>query len=426
MPLNKKISIVILIIGFLLAFNYAWKNYINVGILAFQGEIPFGVQANDKSLACSSDVCEMNVAPGQYSVKIQKVDYEDIEQTVDVKRSEKLVIGAKFKKKISFSEGTPINDKYQKLLNFVLPLEFAYDAELQKSYDAIFQLIKDINGTKRNVVFQKHNDILQMAAIIFGEKNVYFLASNFKKPIDISRTLADDAKAAISPTESLVVFFDNSGKNQALKSLGFDAKGGGHSNPVVVTYFTKQIAANYLIFSGNGKFVFAADKTSIYKIDLAAKSKENVADFDSEVYGIKPSNDGKLLLVETADLKSFVVNTETRTKKLIDLKNLRINFAYWTAKNSIILAYPASADNVVLNYEDAIKSIESGEQNAANNKVFTRIAEYFPETSNINVVRDIATLSKFPSRMDFVEMNDLRCVMLLVDKNIYNLDFTVR
>ena len=70
-------------------------------------------------------------------MKIQKVDYEDIEQTVEVKRGEKLVIGAKFKKKISFSEGTPINEKYQKLLNFVLPLEFAYDADLQKLLVAI-------------------------------------------------------------------------------------------------------------------------------------------------------------------------------------------------------------------------------------------------------------------------------------------------
>ncbi|KKQ72246.1 MAG: hypothetical protein UT33_C0005G0166 [Candidatus Peregrinibacteria bacterium GW2011_GWC2_39_14] len=426
MPLNKKISIVILIIGFLLVGNYAWKNYINVGILAFQGEIPFGVQINDESLACSSDTCEKNVAPGQYSVKIQKVDYEDIEQTVEVKRGEKLVIGAKFKKKISFSEGTPINEKYQKLLNFALPLEFAYDADLQKSYDAIFQLIKDINGTKKSVVFQKHNDLLQMATIVFGEKNVYFLASNFKKPIDVSRVLPDGAKVAISPAESIVVFFDNSGKNQAIKSFGIDPKGNGHSNPSVVTYFTKPIAADYLSFSADGKFVFATDSASIYKIDLAAKTKENVADFNEEIYGMKPSNDGKLLLVETADLKSFVVNTETRTKRLVDLKNLRIDFAYWTSKNSIVLAYPASGENAVLNYEDAIKSIESGDQDTANSKAFTRIAEYFPETSNSNVVRDITTMTKFPSRMDFVEMNDLRRVMLLVDKNIYNLDFTVR
>lgn len=404
MSFNKKISIVVLVLGLAIIGWILWDKFLNKGVVSVKGPAPFIVKIDGSNFPCASEMCEMKFAPGEYDLTIQKENYVDISQKITLHRAEKLVINAELKKRFDFAEFGLQQAKYIKLLGNDLPLEITVSDSMRQEYDKLFEMIRGIRSLK-SAILQKMSGG-SLAAIVYTADNdrTYFVASDQKNLVNFGKKL--NGPAAIVATKLAVVFFDNkSYKNQALMIWQIEA-----SAPSVVTYFQKPISGDLLAVSGNGKFVFVVDKVPapagagvIYKIDLEKKSKENVAESGDEILNILASKDGKYVLYGDGNYY-FIVDTDLRVKKQIADKKIMSRNAAWTSDDKVIFVY-----------------FEAGETNPPQN--FIKIDEYDPVGGTSREIYSAPGFEKAPSKIDFAETKEYRRVMMLIENKIYNLDY---
>ncbi|MBI5152403.1 PEGA domain-containing protein [Candidatus Peregrinibacteria bacterium] len=416
MSLNKKISILILLIGLAVIGWIAWDKFLNKGIIAINGPAPFNVKIDGATFPCTTEMCETKFAAGEYDLLIQKDGYVDISQKITLRRAEKLIINAELKKKISFNEVGPQQAKYVKLLGIELPLEISTSDGLRQEYDKLFEIVRNIKSPK-SIILRKMNSGTSLAAIVYTSDNdrTYFAASDQKKLVNFSKRL--NGPAAIVPTaKPAVVFLDNkSYKNQALMIWNI-----GSSAPAVVTYFQIPISGEIITVSDNGKFIFALDKevggSTIYKIDLEKKSKENIAQSLGEITRIMPSSDGKFVLYDSFGTieEYIIVDTESRLSRPIEPKKYWLAYlSAWTSDNKIVFVYQET-ETVM------------GALGESSTRMFPRVVEYNPSDASTRVIQDLKEAAAMPSKMDYVEAGEYKRVTMLIENKIYNLDYLAK
>jgi len=430
MNLNKQIAVGILIICVVILAWVAWDKFLNTGIISVRGDAPFNIKINGNSIACSSEMCETRVKPGDYEILIQKDNYEDINQKITVHRSEKLIINAELKKKISVSNGIPLQAKYTKLLNIELPLEISVSDAAQANYDKLFNMIRSIKSP-RKIILQKMNQGARFSAIVYTNDpdKTYFVYPNFKSALNLQKNAVNE-NAAIIPTGEGIVMFDNkSYKNQAAVIINISKDGSGYAAPMVIVFFARPISADLITVSNNGKYIFAVDKISadqplniVYRIDIEKKSKENIAESEDEILSLSPSLDGNFVLFTTAGAdgrkKIFVVDSNTRIKRELDSKYASFGLNAWTSDNKIVFVYPENETSVKIDYQTLISGNKPTE--------FIRIIEYNPADDSARTIYDLKGFEQFPNKIDYAEIQEYRRVMLLIGDKIYNVDYLAK
>lgn len=78
------------------AFIIVWVFFLNKGTLAVSGETPFRITVSGKQKECVSSPCMLKLSPRTYNITIQKEEFYEDAQTVEIKRWEETKLSTNF------------------------------------------------------------------------------------------------------------------------------------------------------------------------------------------------------------------------------------------------------------------------------------------------------------------------------------------